>query len=129
MSQREEQEIRKVIDTYLSAVKTGDTELFEKAFYSDAVVINAGEEDPKKAAIPITDFASRIEAGHKAGKGAEETALEVSLSQSSRVAKARVDFQLRVGDKVLFGTDFFNLVKRDNKWKITQKIYDVTSTK
>ena len=129
MSQREEQEIRKVIDTYLSAVKTGDTELFEKAFYPDAVVINAGEEDPEKAATPIADFASRIEAGHESGKGPEEAALEVSISESGRVANARVDFELRVGGKVLFGTDFFNLVKRNNQWKITQKIYDVTSTK
>ncbi len=129
MGQREEQEIRKVIDMYLSAVKTGDTDLFEKAFYQDAVVINAGEEDPKKASTPIATFASRIEAGHKAGKGAEETALEVNISQSGRVANARVDFELKAGGRVMLGTDFFNLIKRNNRWIITQKIYDVTSTK
>ena len=128
MSQ-EKKEIRKVIDVYLSAIKTGDTDLFEKAFYPDAVVINAGEEDPEKAATPIADFASRIEAGHKAGKGAEETALEVNISQSGRVANARVDFELKASGRVMLGTDFFNLVKRKNQWKIAQKIYDVTSTK
>lgn len=125
----EEQEIRKTIDTYLLAVKKGKLELFQKAFYSDAVVINAGENDPKKATKPIAAFANMIKESIEAGTYIEEIPRGITISHVGRVANVRLDFELKFGDSTTWGTDYFNLVKRNELWRISQKIYDVICTK
>ncbi len=129
MSQKEEQEIGKAIDAYLNAIKTGDKKLFDRAFYPEAVVINAGESDPEKATKPIVDFANGVKKSHEAGTYVEEILLGASISYVGHVANFRLDFELKIGDQTLYGTDYFNLVKRNGLWKITQKIYYVTHTK
>jgi hypothetical protein len=35
---------------------------------------------------------------------------------------------LEIGDKIHYGSDLINLVKRDEIWKILQKLYYVTET-
>ena len=124
----EEQEIRNTIDTYLLAVKKGKGELFQKAFYSDAVVINAGENDPKKATTPIAAFANMIKESIEAGTYIEEIPQGITISYVGRVANVRLDFKLIFGENTMWGTDYFNLVKRNKRWRISQKIYDVIRT-
>ena len=128
LSQTEQQEIREVVDIYLQAIKTGDYKFFKRAFYPDAVVIYAGESDLGKKATPIKVFADSVRQRHDSGMGSEEIPLEVTTSYVGGVANVRLDFKLKIGEKTLFGTDFLNLVKHDNQWKISQKIYDVTRT-
>ena len=129
MNLTEEQAIVKTVDTYLKAVKTGDVSLFEKAFYWDAVVISGREDDPKKAVTPIAVFANNVKKGHESGKPAEEIPLGMSVSYVGHVASVRLDFELRRSDQVLYGTDYFNLVKRNGEWKLSQKIFDIIHTK
>jgi hypothetical protein len=123
-----EKETRETIEAYLKGIKTGDLECFERAFYSDSVVINASEEDPSKAVIPISDFAASVKARHDSGTPVEEIPLGITMSQVANVANVRLDFKLRIGETKLFGTDYFNMVRREGVWRISQKIYDVTHT-
>lgn len=128
MSHMELQKIREAVDIYLLAIKTGDYKFFKRAFYPDAVVIYAGENDLKKKVTPIKVFADRIKERHESGTDSEEIPLEVTTSYVGGVANVRLDFKLKIGEKTLYGTDYLNLVKHDNQWKISQKIYDVTRT-
>ena len=122
----EQDQISQTIETYLKAIKTGDPKHFNRAFYSDAVVINAGETDIDKSVIPIADFAANVQKRHEEGVDVEEIPLGITISQVANVGNVRVDFELRIGEIKLFGTDFFNVVKRNGEWRISQKIYDVT---
>lgn len=128
MSHMELQKIREAVDIYLLAIKTGDYKFFKRAFYPDAVVIYAGENDLEKKVTPIKVFADRIKERHESGTDSEEIPLEVTTSYVGGVANVRLDFKLKIGEKTLYGTDYLNLVKHDNQWKISQKIYDVTRT-
>lgn len=124
----EQDQISQTIEAYLKAIKTGNPEDFERAFYSDAVVINAGETDIDKSVIPIADFADGVKKRHDDGVDVEEIPLGMTISQVANVGNVRVDFELRIGEVKLFGTDFFNVVKRSGEWRISQKIYDLTHT-
>ena len=128
LSHIELQKIREAVDIYLLAIKTGDYKFFKRAFYPDAVVIYAGENDLEKKVTPIKVFADRIKERHESGTDSEEIPLEVTTSYVGGVANVRLDFKLKIGEKTLYGTDYLNLVKHDNQWKISQKIYDVTRT-
>ncbi len=123
-----ETEINKTVETYLEAVKTGNSEGFNRAFYPDSVVINAGENDPAKAVVSIHDFAAKMKASHDSGTPIEEIPLSTTVNHIANVANVRLDFELRIGDKKLYGTDYLNMVKRDGMWRISQKIYDITHT-
>jgi len=128
LSQMELQGIREAVDAYLQAIKTGKYKFFKRAFYSDADVIYAGESYLDKKATPIKVFADRINERHESGTDSEEIPLGITTSYVGGVANVRLDFKLRIGDKTLFGTDYLNLVKHNDQWKISQKIYDVTKT-
>jgi hypothetical protein len=123
---KEEKEIWETIDAYLEAIKTGDAKLFKRAFRDDSVVIYAGESDNEKLVTPIKDFAERVKQRHDTGTDVEEIPLGSTTSYIEKVANVRLDFKLLIGKQILYGTDYFNLIKRDNEWKISQKIYDVT---
>lgn len=108
----------------MESVKTGET--FDKAFHPDAFVINAGEEglylmrvDPEKATMPISAFAEMVGSMVKAGTYVDEKAQSINVDHEGRVANVRLDFELRIGDDLMYGTDFFNLVKREGKWRIS----------
>ena len=120
--------IMSIIDEYLNAIRTGKDEHFQAAFRPDAVVINASEQDESKVVTPIADFVQRVKKRHAEGTKLEETADKVTLSVANDVANARVDYRLVVGDATMFGTDFFNLIKRGGQWRISQKIFDVART-
>ncbi|KON29782.1 hypothetical protein AC482_05540 [miscellaneous Crenarchaeota group-15 archaeon DG-45] len=129
MSAREEQEIGKAVDAYLNSIKTGEKRYFERAFYPDSVVINAGEGDPERSTRPIDVFAEDVRSRHEMGVRCEEIPLGMTISHVGNAANVRLDFELIIGDRTLYGTDYFNMVKRDGRWRISQKIFDVTHTK
>jgi len=129
MGIKEEQEIAKAVDAYLNGIKTGEMRYFERAFYPDSVVINAGEDDPEKSTRPIDVFARGVRSRHEDGVRCEEIPLGMTVSHIGNAANVRLDFELIIGDQTLYGTDYFNMVKRNGKWKISQKIYDVTHSK
>ena len=124
----EQDQISQTIEAYLKAIKTGHPKHFKRAFYSDAVVINAGETDIDKSVIPIADFAANVKKRHDDGVNVEEIPLGITINQVANVGNVRVDFELLIGETKLFGTDFFNIVKRNGEWRISQKIYDLTHT-
>ena len=128
MSQIELKGIREAVDAYLQAIKTGEYRFFKRAFYPDAVVIYAGERDLKKKATPIKVFADMVKERHESGTDSEEIPLGITTSYVGGVANVRLDFKLKIGEKTLYGADYLNLVKHNDRWKISQKIYDVTRT-
>ncbi len=118
--------IHETVDAYLKAIKTGKTEHFERAFYPFAHIINAGTEDPDQAKLTRDEFAGRIAKGHEEDTHIEEIAHGVSVSHVGAAANVRLDFELRIGENTVWGTDYFNMVKHGGVWRITQKIYAVT---
>jgi hypothetical protein len=126
MSKNEHDEIGEVIEAYLSAIKTGDDGFFERAFYPDSVVINATEDDRDKSITPIADFINRIKGSHMKGIRVEEIPTGMTVSHVGKASNVRLDFELIIGDKTLYGTDYFNLVKRGGEWRISQKIFYIT---
>jgi len=128
MSLKEDQNICNAIECYLKGIKTGEEKLFEKAFHSDSVVINGNENDPKKSTVSISDFVKNIKKRHEEGIHTEEIPLGATTSYIGNIGNVRLDFKLIIGEQTLYGTDFFNLVKRNDQWKISQKIYYVTHT-
>jgi len=126
MDSKEVEALLATVDYYLKAIKTGEEKWFDKAFYPDSVVINANEDDATKSNIPIQDFVKRIQKRHREGVATEEIPLGYTVSYVGNVGNIRLDFELIVGDQTLWGTDYFNLVKRGGSWKISQKIYYVT---
>ena len=120
------EKILDIVETYLRAIKTGSEEDFRKAFYWNAIVINADGKNPEKSAEPIEEFMKRIQKMKVEGTKIEEIAHGVTVSQLAGAANVRVDFELVIGDNALWGTDFFNMVKSGDEWSISQKIYAVT---
>ena len=125
MTDRED--IVEVVDAYLEGMRTGDLQHWEKAFYPDCVVINANEEDAEKSVTPIMDYAKYIKEQHEAGIKCEES-LRVSprISYVGNIANARLLWKFILGDQTINGETFFNLVKRNNIWKVSQKIFYAT---
>lgn len=119
--------ILETVDAYLKAIKTGAEEDFRRAFYWNAVVINANGDNPEESAVSIEDFWKRVKERTDSGQGGEEIARGVSVSQIAGVANVRLDFELVVGEKRMMGTDFFNMAKSGGTWKISQKIYAITN--
>ena len=107
---KEETRIEETIEAYLQAIKTGGEEHFERAFYPDSVVINASEANVAKSVIPIAEFSERVKSRHDTGTDVEEVPLGVTVSYVGNVANVRLDFELRIGEQTLYGTDYFNMV-------------------
>ena len=123
---KDTQGILETVEAYLKAIKTGGEEDFRRAFYWNAVVINANGDNPEDSAVSIEDFWKRFKNRNDSGQGGEEIAHGVSISQLGGAANVRLDFELVMGEKRMWGTDFFNMVKTGDQWKIAQKIFAVT---
>jgi len=120
------EKILETVETYLRAIRTASEDDFRKAFYWNAVVINADGKNPEETAEPIEEFMKKVQKRKADGTKVEEIAHGVSMSQLAGAANVRVDFELVIGDKSLWGTDYFNMVKSGDEWRIAQKIYAVT---
>jgi len=118
--------IHETVDAYLKAIKTGKMEHFDRAFYPFAHIINANTEDPNQVKLTRNEFAGRIAKRHEENIPTEEIAHGVSVSYVGAAANVRLDFELRIGENTVWGTDYFNMVKHGSVWRIAQKIYAVT---
>ena len=122
----ETEKIMETVNAYLAAIKSGAEKDFRKAFYWNAVVINANGDNPEESAVPIQAFMERIQARNKEGQGGEEIAHGVTVSHVGGAANVRLDFELIFPGLQVWGTDYFNMVKSGDEWRISQKIYGVT---
>lgn len=120
------EKIMETVDVYLKAITSGDEKDFRRAFYWNAYVINANGDNPEESAISIQQFMERIQARNEKGESGEEIAHGVTISQVGQSANVRVDFQLIFPGLNVWGTDYFNMVKTGDEWRITQKIYSIT---
>jgi hypothetical protein len=118
--------IHETVGAYLKAIKTGRMEYFKRAFYPFAHIINAKTEDPDQVKLTRDEFAGHIAKSHEENTHIEEIAHGVSVSHVGAAANVRLDFELRIGDNTVWGTDYFNMVRHGGVWRITQKIYAVT---
>lgn len=126
MSMKEYQAIVRVVETYLQGMRTGKLEYWKRAFYPDCLVIGANEEDPVKSITPVMDYAKSIADYHAAGTKCEEFLLGSEIRFIGNIGSVRLDWRFVLGEQTLYGTTFFNLLKRRRTWKISQKIYYVT---
>lgn len=122
----EAEKIMETVNAYLTAIKSGAEDDFRRAFYWNAVVITANGDNPEESAVPIQAFMEKIQARNSEGQGGEEIAHGVTISQVGDAANVRLDFELVFPGMQVWGTDYFNMAKSGNQWKITQKIYAVT---
>jgi hypothetical protein len=129
MNSNEEVKIQETIDAYLNAIKTGEEQYFRRAFYDNSAVINGNENDPEKSIMHINAFSERIKKRIKDGLKSQETPQNIDIKYIGNIANVRIDFMLEIGEKIHYGSDFINLVKRNHIWKISQKLYYVTETK
>ena len=128
MNSNEEVKIQEAIDAYLNAIKTGEEQYFKRAFYDNSAVINGNENDPEQSIIPINAFSERIKTRIKDGLKSQETPQKIAIQYIGTIANVRIDFMLEIGDNIHYGSDLINLVKRDEIWKISQKLYYITET-
>lgn len=126
MSMKEYQAIVKVVETYLQGMRTGKLEYWTKAFYPDCLVIGANEENSVKSITPIMGYAKYIAEQHAAGTACEEFPMGSEIGFVGNIGRVRLDWRFVLGEATLYGTTFFNLLKRKGTWKISQKIYYVT---
>ena len=126
MNSNEEVKIQEAIDVYLNAIKTGEEKYFKRAFYDNSAVINGNENDPDQSIMLIDAFSERIQTRINDGLKSQETPHNIAIQYIGTIANVRIDFMLEIGDKIHYGSDFINLVKRDEMWKISQKLYYVT---
>jgi hypothetical protein len=128
MNSYEEVKIQEAIDAYLNAIKTGEEKYFKRAFYDNSAVINGNVNDPEKSIMSINAFSERIQTRINDGLKSQETPHNTEIQYIGTIANVRIDFKLEIGDKIHYGSDLINLVKRDDVWKISQKLYYVTET-
>ena len=128
MNSYEEVKIQEAIDSYLNAIKTGEEKYFKRAFYDNSAVINGNVNDPEKSMMSINAFSERIQTRINDGLKSQETPQNTEIQYIGTIANVRIDFKLEIGDKIHYGSDLINLVKRDDVWKISQKLYYVTET-
>ena len=122
----ETEKIMETINAYLTAIKSGAEEDFRRAFFWNAVVITANGDNPEESAVPIQAFMEKIQTRNMEGQGGEEIAHGITISHVGGAANVRLDFELVFPGMQVWGTDFFNMVRTGDQWKITQKIYAVT---
>lgn len=127
----EESQIRKemqnVINNYLKAIKTGDLNLFRQVFHPQAVVVYPQDPSKQPVITPIESFAKSVAESVSKGVPIEEIPRNIKFDAYRNIGAVRLDFELKMGPSAFEGTDFFNLVKVEGKWRIMQKIYDMVS--
>jgi len=123
---KEYEAIAEVIDTYLKGMRTGSEGYWRTAFYPDCLVIAANDENPVSSITPIMDYAKFIADQHNAGIKCEEFPLGSEIRFIGNIGSVRLDWKFVLGEQILYGTTFFNLLKRNGTWKFSQKIYYVT---
>ena len=120
-----DEELKSLVDNYLKAIKTGDPTIFRQVFLPEALVIYPEDPDKRPKITPIEPFAKGIaDTISKEGK-IEEVPLDVKYYSHRNIASITVNFDLTIGNTLYTGTDYFNVVKSEGKWRIAQKIYEM----
>jgi len=108
--------IRKALQPYISAAKSGDGKLSRTAFFDHANIVGSigGEfsaPDADAFAESVTSIGSSPDIQHQIAW----------INVSGPAAAARVEFINWAGFRF---TDFFVLYKKDGEWKISGKVYN-----
>jgi hypothetical protein len=127
MTNRIQQEMNEAIDNYLKAVKTGDIILFRQVFHPQALIIYPDDPGKLPTMTSFESFANHIAQSISEHGKVEEVPRNVTIENYRNIGAVRLDFDLRIGDSVYEGTDFFSLVKTRGQWLITQKVYDMVT--
>ena len=119
----EEAAIKKVIeDAYMNGVvNTGDVDAVKKGFHEDFSL--KGIEKGKLFVLPIADWIEGIKKGKAAGKypAKVKTHFEYPLIDITGTA-AMVKVKFMQGEKHVY-TDYLLLLKFEDGWRLTDKIY------
>jgi hypothetical protein len=125
MSDQTKEEVRVVIDNYLKAISTGSTEFFQKAFHREAIVLYPRDPTKQPVASPLESFIREVAQLISEHGRVEEIPRGMEIQTYRNVGAVKLKFELKIGDSIYEGTDFFNLVRVEGAWRITQKIYDM----
>jgi hypothetical protein len=125
MTNQIQQEIKKVIDNYLQAIKTGNVSLFRQIFHPQALVIYPGLPGESAAVTSVESFANHVAESISEHGKVEEIPRNIRFENYRNIGAVKLDFELTIGDSIYEGTDFFSLVKAQGQWLITQKVYDM----
>jgi len=124
MSQKDVQDISKVIEDYVKAANTRDVELLDKVFYPEAMMINS-DKNGQVEFSPVAGWREHMLKSKEKPRG-KEVPVGLSINFVGNAATARMDWNFPTGDKTYHGTNYFTLVKRGGQWKISHKIWFTT---
>lgn len=106
-----------LIDFYTEGNKQGNSQIMKKAFLDNATMYFIGD-DGKLAGGPVTESLYPIVDTFDKADNAKVAIAYINVNGD--VAQARLDTDDLNGTGF---TDYFNLIKVDNQWKIISKIY------
>ncbi len=121
----EPEEIADLLASYQRAVQSGDWDRLAGVFHPDATVCYPDRDTGLLVSVAAAVFAEETAALVAAGTTVKETTRAQRIDIAGSVSTVRVDFGLQIGDDHYLGTDFFSLAKLGDRWRITQKLYDM----
>ena len=108
-------EITKVMQAYIDGARTGSSAAMKPAFHDDATI--CGYVGPDLFNGPIQELYDWNDGN---GPATDIEARVTSIDVVGTAASVRVDVDNWTGERF---TDFFNLVKIDDQWKILSKVF------
>lgn len=119
----EEDGIRQAINFYIDGLREGSIETLKRAFHSEATM--CGHLGETLMVVPIQglyDFVSSNPAPAKSGEPFSASVATIEVAGS--IASAKIIEQSYQGHNF---TDFFNLLKIEDRWWIVSKVFNVDS--
>lgn len=118
-----ETEIKALIDTYITAVRTNDVDTLRGTFDPNANIAHYYVKGDAVKTINVDEFLGTIKSLHEKFDNAEEKAYDVDIKMVGPLAAVRVPFGFVMGAKTLEGEDIFNMARVGGQWKIIHKSY------
>ena len=107
--------IAAMLQHYIDGARRGDVALMRRAFIDDATIRGSYNGEPVD--WPLQAFCEVIECG---GPAPDLKARVVAIEFSGSAAMARLEAENWRGTRY---TDFFTLVRRDDAWRISSKVF------
>ena len=106
---------------YQDVVRRGDRAGFARLYHPSATI--SYPEGDQLVTSTAAEFAAEVAGMVEAGQVVDERTRTLELSVTGSLANLRVGFDLQLADEHFQGTDFYTLIRLDDRWCITHKVY------
>lgn len=127
------EQIVKVVDDFMSAIKNKDEQTFTNLFYSNSVPWLGVDAKKRKGSLPSND--GIIYATHlgfigwiaSSKENIEEKYWDLDIKSDGEIASVYFKYSLHIGEyKMNWGDEAWDLIKTIDGWKIVSVIYSAT---